>query len=101
MAQKDGDFLAGEEIDDLYFLLDRPVASLNNQGGQHSLHGENIGAYTVVRTKLSFIGGGHLPRLPPLTTGLLDGGFLDDDADFNMEIDAVVFYDYGFIIHLQ
>ena len=40
MAQKDGDFLAGEELDDLYFLL--------------------------------------------------DGGFLDDDADFNVEIDAVV-----------
>ena len=40
MAQKEGDFLAGEELDDLYFLL--------------------------------------------------DGGFLDDDADFNVEIDAVV-----------
>ena len=40
MAQKDGDFLAGEELDDLYFLL--------------------------------------------------DGGFLDDGADFNVEIDAVV-----------
>ena len=44
---------------------DRPVASLNNQGGQHSLHGENIGAYTVVRTKLSFIGGALAPFAPP------------------------------------
>ena len=40
MAKKYGDFLAGEEIDDLYFLL--------------------------------------------------DGGFLDDDAEFNVEIYAVV-----------
>lgn len=40
MAQKDGDFLAGEELDDLYFLL--------------------------------------------------EGGFLDDDADFNVEMDDLV-----------
>ena len=52
----------------------RPVASLNNQGGQHSLHGENIGAYTVVRTKLSFIGGALAPFAPPLTTGLTGVG---------------------------
>ena len=41
MAHKDdGDFLAGEELDDLYLLL--------------------------------------------------DGGYLDDDADFNVEVDAAV-----------
>ena len=40
MAQRDGDFLAGEDLDDLYFLL--------------------------------------------------EGGFLEDDADFNVEIDALV-----------
>ena len=47
------------------FIFIRPVASLNNQGGQHSLHGENIGVYTVVRTKLSFIGGALAPFAPP------------------------------------